>query len=326
MKFSAFAPMSLYRLSAREPDSKAVYRSLMDGYGDQFDKTVGGRIEALCFMNALAIARARKRIQQARDQRLPSRVVDLIERREAELGIVPGPNDSLAARRAVLVERSKLPSGGCRLAVETALQAALGADFIEYRVIPTASATVDPPNCGDWPMTLPRQDVPRKIVQLLAPVAFIGTPITVAYQAPPGATPLASIQAGIANTIVAGDVIVFEPGRPGQWDRVTVTDAVPPSDGPGTITATFTRPHESGAWGFTHPFPLWRSTRRDATVVVSAAAAQDPEKRRKVNDEMRRHARSVSTWAICAVDGPNLLRWQLGVSSLGFSTLQSVAL
>jgi len=310
--------MSLYRLSAKEPDSKAIYRSLMDGYGDQYDKSVGGRIEGLCFMYALGIARARKRIQQARDQRLPNKVVDLIERREAELGIVPGPHDTMAQRRAVLVERFKPPTGGCRLAIETALTAAIGADFIKYYVRPIGSEPNHPANAGDWPMNFQRNDVPRKIVKLDGPVAFTGVPVTVQFE-----------QLGGTPALIPGDVVVFDAGREGQADRVTIS-AITDSTGAFDetivlLTATFTRPHEAGAFGFTHPFPLWRSTRREAIIVVSAAAAQDPEKRRKVHDEMRRHARAVSVWNIVAANGTNTQEFQLGTACMGFSTLPAIA-
>ncbi len=68
----------------------------------------------------------------------------------------------------------------------------------------------------------------------------------------------------------------------------------------------FQRAHEAGTIA-TRSYPLWSSHRRYSLVVVSLSAAQDAEKRRKVNDLMARASKGVSQWAIVSDQGSFIL-------------------
>jgi len=333
--FSAFTPVDLYELSGATPIAERIYDSLISGLGGQYSPDggpppIGSRQEALCYMQALQIARARQRLHEARDQRLPSKVVDLLPVRETEYGLVPGPNDTIAQRQAAFAARKLLPKGGTKTNLIAALTALLGSDFVTLYVNPINTALNFPVTCGAWPQNLQRADAPRKIVKLTSPVDFIGTAKTVSYTTLP--TPLYPLGAQ-AEAIVAGDVVVFDTGSSGQIDRVNVTGAtvIPSFQGvspngtiSGTLTANFTRPHESGSMGYVGDFPLWLSPRRHMVVFVSAAAAADPERKRKVHDLMSRMVKATTTWAITASmpGSPNVsTQWQLGVPGLGYTTL-----
>jgi hypothetical protein len=63
--------------------------------------------------------------------------------------------------------------------------------------------------------------------------------------------------------------------------------------------ATFAYAHDLGATLTTGNFPNLISTQRLAIIAVSAAAAADREKRRKVDELMRKVARGVTRWQIC---------------------------
>ena len=65
--------------------------------------------------------------------------------------------------------------------------------------------------------------------------------------------------------------------------------------------ATFANAHDVGASVIAGNWPYWWSTQRFALIVVSSAAAVDPESRRKVDTFMSRVARGVSQWAIVQI-------------------------
>lgn len=89
-------------------------------------------------------------------------------------------------------------------------------------------------------------------------------------------------------------------------ELVTVTDVAltPPSGANASFgvcfQANFTKAHDVGATVVTGPFPYWWSTQRQLTVVVTPSASVDAEKRRQIDDLMRKPSRAVDTWAIVA--------------------------
>src|SRR5262249_11391681 len=89
--------------------------------------------------------------------------------------------------------------------------------------------------------------------------------------------------------------------------------------------AQFALAHDDGVFVTTMPYPLWASTKRHALIVLTSAAAADPEKRRRVHNLMRKIARGVSTWSICdggagKTNGP----FRVGVGRLGVTTIGAV--
>ena len=81
--------------------------------------------------------------------------------------------------------------------------------------------------------------------------------------------------------------------------------------------ATFTKAHDVGASVIAGNFPYWWSTARLSWIVVTAAAAKDPETRRKVDDYMRRAARGVSQWAIVSPTSQTAFAGTVGPTTVG---------
>lgn len=318
MELSCFAPIGLLQCSAEDPISVPIYEAQLASFGEPgvaFDQSEGSRIEAMCFARALGMARMQAHLEQAASERLPDQMYWMLPRREREYGILPAPHATFAQRIAVLSERMRLPTGSSAFEIEEALTRLLGDDFVAYRPTPIDDAVVVPADIGDHPMNLQHPDVTRKLVKLAAPVAFVGVPRTVGF----------SVEDG--PTLEVGDVVVFDPGKWGVADRVTISAIGGPEDAP-TLTATFTYAHDAGAWGTTMPYPEWTSSKRHSLVVLRAAAARDPEKRRIVNEQMARMVRATSTWDVVEAteDESGTEGFKLGEPSLGIRTLLPVSL
>jgi hypothetical protein len=332
MLLSSFAPLSLMRLSGREPDSRRIYQALIDGFGgldsNEYALVEGSRLEAWCFATALGIARTRMRLRQVVDQFMPLTAVEGLPLLEDELGLIPSPLATIAERRQAVAQRALAPVVPSKTNVIAALTAILGSALQGYHTTTPTAAHVWPTNLGDAPMNLQRASVPRKIVTLAGAVSFTGTPVNVNYTIPYLALPSAfAVATGAYDASMvpkAGDVFVFDVGRTGQMDRVTIAAAYAPSDGPGRLTAPFTRPHEAGVMGFTHPIPYWMSDQRHVLVVVTTAAAENAELRRQVNEYMRRTLRGSTTWDMVEGSSTATTAFALNSPSLSQRTLQAV--
>jgi hypothetical protein len=93
-----------------------------------------------------------------------------------------------------------------------------------------------------------------------------------------------------------------------------------------TLTATFTKPHPTGAVLLAGDWPYWHSTKRTALVVLSETAAEDPEARRKVNEQLARQAREVSRWQIAGGSSGGAGPFKVGVGKLGVTPIGTIAL
>lgn len=314
MLLSEFAPLGLMQLTSDEPESVDIYEALLACFGEQFSTEEGSRIELWCYSRAIELAFGKSVMEEAVEQRLPSKTTHMLPVLERDFGIVPAPNATLAQRRAVLVERFKLPTGGSAFEIRAALTRLLGADFIAYLPTDIDDATIVPAAIGDHPMNLKRPEITRKRVALAGAVSFIGIPQTVAFTNESGA-------------LEVGDVVVFDPGQYGLADRVTI-DAIGGTAEAPTLTATFTYPHSAGALGVTMPYPEWSSTKRHSLVVLKASAAADPEKRRVAHEEMARRARASSTWNVveASEDETETVAFMFDEESLDRRTLATVAI
>lgn len=284
-------------MTSKPSDAEMLYRAKIAALGGQYGEgdDLDPRMDAKAYAEAIREAVIRMLLRRAGEQLLPSKLVDMLPVREAEYGVVPGPNDSIATRRAVLVARAKVPRGSSLINMNNALRDLLGDDFvrIKTREADDPSESVDwPTNLGDQPMNLQRPDVPLKLVRLLDPVVTLGTELTIQYELASGPALLTR-----AQELAAGDVLVVSPETLGMEERVTVI-AAGQSEGPNFLRAIFTKAHDAGCLGTTQPFPMWTTTRRTILIVLKAAAAIDPEKRRKVHELMARIARGVTQWSI----------------------------
>lgn len=316
-RFSRFAPLGLFRFSRRKPDAAAIYEASVANLGGQFSLEEGSYTEATLHARALGLARVRRRLRAAAEQRLPSRVSCLLPVRERELGIVPGPVDTMADRRAVLAARYLIPRGGTKRNIESALTELLGADFIAYVPTPVADAETYPflPSTAVH-FALP--SVARRVIRVIGPI-LPGYAIY-PYETPPQPQDALTPE---AVDPVPGDVFVFSAGQVGLEERIPILSVDTTAK---TVAINAFGPHGAVAIGFTHPYPAWRSTKRHSLVVLSASAAADPEKRRRVNELMQRMARTVSTWDICAGSGSSTTGpFTVGGGLIGITTIGAVS-
>jgi hypothetical protein len=378
-KLSVFTKLGHLRLTSVPSHGELLYTAKVNGLGDQFAATEGSRMDALCYAQAMGEARVRYKLDRAFNQTLPTRLVDCLEKREAEFGVVPGLHDNVQARRATLAARYLLPQGNNYNNVRNALASSLGSAFVNYRITTTSEMIATPTNINDQPMSLRVAGVARLLARATDFVGAAGaatvkyTPIepagasieagdslvvepevtgicervTVSSASPlktvalTGAAAVGSSTVGYSFSaelppVVVGDVLTF--GNPSP-ESVTVTAATFTGGSTGTLTATFgfahasgdtatttpeftatfANPHSAGCLLTTMPFPSWQSTKRRAIIVLTAAAALDPDSRRKVNDLMKRMAREVSTWNIVPVSSTG----HTGAFSIGHSYLDA---
>lgn len=320
MKFSAFAPLGLLAFAAGPSPAKRIYDDMVRGLGGaEGDLGVmpGTYLDGKCFSRAIRIALARKHLIRAKRQTFPATVDVLITNREYEYGAVPAVDATIVERRAELSRRMTVPSQASQVILEAELTELLGDDFIALRTTSAAEAVVNPTSVGAAPENLQRPEVTRKVVRLSGAVSFIGIPQTVAYElveAPVAGNDVAE------QALVVGDVLVVDPGT-AIADRITATAV-----GGGFLTATFSKPHSASARGFTMPLPQQVSTKRHTVVVLTDAAAADPEKRRIVNEHLGRRMRATSTWGISGGTSSSTTGFEIGAFGLGMTTLAPIAL
>lgn len=320
MKFGAHAPFGLLAFSGKPSPAKLIYDDMIRGLGGvdgDLAPVKGTYLEAKCFATSIRSALARKHLIKARDQAFPDSIDTLIANREYEYGAAPPANANIVARREELARRMEPPVAATQANITTELTELLGDDFIQFRTTPQAEAVVNPATVGAAPANLQRPEVPRKIVALGGAVSFVGVAVTVAYEMI--ATPTAGDSVAELG-LVAGDVLVFEPGK-SVADRVTVT-----SVGDGVFTATFSKAHDADARGYTSPLPSQCSTKRHSLVVLTDAAAADPEKRRIVDDHLARRLRATSTWSITGGTLSSTTEFSFPNGLIYAATLSAIAL
>jgi hypothetical protein len=322
MRFSAFAPLGLYRLSSEIPLARRIYDSMKAQVGDELSMDVGTRQEAFCYASSLAIARAGKKQREGALQGLVAHVTEQLPNLERIYELVPGHTETTYSRKQNLAVAVRRPLVWTATRIEGALQELIGDGFYAYRPTPSSEATLGPAAIGDQPMNLQRANVARKIIRITQPISVgLGAPQSVTYElfdAPQSATALS------AQLPVTGDRFVVEPNIVGIGETVELTFAGTIAGLP-KITATFDNPHTNGCLAFTHPYPSWVSTKRHNLVITTPAVAQDPVWRRKIDRAMRRMVRGSSTWAIVqSSDGISTDSFESGVPNTSVLTLDPI--
>lgn len=101
-----------------------------------------------------------------------------------------------------------------------------------------------------------------------------------------------------------GQTVTVQGENGSSLEQVTVLAVSPTPQGYASsgpcFLAAFQKTHDAGATVVTGPFPYWWSTSRTLVVVLTAAAAADREKRRQVDEFLRKSAKGFDQWAICA--------------------------
>jgi hypothetical protein len=273
--------------SGEPSHGEKIYKQLKNAMAGQFpDPQVGDRSEAWMYATAMLVARARYAKERAANQMDPRYVVEMLPVRESEYGLVPGANDTIPQRHAALVAKYLLAQGARYTAVTAALTAAIGSDFLYYRVTKASEIFAFPAS----PALSGIFDIAKavgQVVHLTTPVAVLGVPRVVNYTA---ISPAALIQ--------TGDHVLVGVNNMGLAEVVTATAATST-----TFTATFTKSHDAGDVCTTRYFPYWLSTQGHVLVIVKPSTPNDPEKMRKVNTVMAEIMRSFVTWDVVPDDG-----------------------
>lgn len=315
MRFSAFTPLGLYRLSGSKPLARRVYDSLKAQVGDELSMDAGTRQEAFCYAASLAIARAAKKQREGALQGLVDHVTELLPTMERMFELTPARDETTYDRKVNLRLQFLRPSVWTASRISAVLSELIGDGFYAYRPTPVAEVTRGPAALGDQPMNLQRADVARKIIRITQAISIgLGVPQSVSYElfdAPVSATALS------AQLPVVGDRFVIEPNIYGIGETVEIEASTST-----TITATFNNAHTSGCLGFTHSYPSWTSTKRHSLIVVTPAIAQDRVWRRKIDHIMRHMARGSSTWSIVqSSDGLTTNVFEHGAPCVSCTTL-----
>jgi hypothetical protein len=313
--FSAFTPLGMLRLSGGPSHAERIFKSKRAALAKEFDLSKGSRYDAWCYAEAMREARILYSAERAGRQALPHGADVMLPKLERDLGLAPGPTASLAERRQLAAFRRRQPRPPTRYEVESSLRGLLGDDFLA--LVPTGvdDAAVYPADVGTSPANLVSPRVARRYIRLLEPVAFVSTPVQVAYEhLIPTGTP--------ADAVQKGERLVVEPEVQGITERVTVTAV---DDELQILLATFTRPHTAGCLATTMPFPTQQSTKRRSLVVLTPAAAVDPERRRVVNEYMARVCRATSCWDIAQGSGGTTGAFTVGVSPIAAETIAAVS-
>lgn len=338
--YSAFAPYGMMAYSSKPTHAESLYRSMVKGVGNEpgsdeakgtLSTAEGSRMEAKIYADAMALARARYVLEHAGAQVFPEQLVEMLDVREKEYGVTPGPRETVDERRDAVAAAFLLPRGAAKTEVENALLTLLGDRFVAYRPTPTSEAAQWPTALGDQPQNLQLPSVPRKLIRLTEDVlSGLGAPQFVRYERfVPDANPSAPL-----HSLLIGDVLVIDGGDLDRVETVTVTDLSfdePIFEGPiyATFQATFNNPHNAGVPGTTAPWPLWVSTKRHNLIVLTEEAALDPDARRKVNEQLRKQLRGVSTWQITAESSPGSMMlgpFTVGGGKLGITTIGKINL
>lgn len=303
--FSAFTPFGAgFAFSGAPSHGERIYRNMISSIGvDSLSTDEGTRMRGFCYASAMHAARVRYTLEHAGYQLDPLKITEMLPLREAEYGLVPGPYDSIDTRRATLAARILAQKGGDYNNIKNSLIALLGDDFAGY--VPTAfvDAWIYPPNIGDQPMNLVTNRLPKLLTITDTISTGLGAPQWVHYEA--FALPSVPDVDAQPTEVFVGEAFVVEPGQNLLQERITVSGVRELVVGQLELEATFNNPHGPDTLVTNMPYPYWLSSKRHNVCALVAAAAADPETRRKVNELLARTVRAVSTWSICQEDPMN---------------------
>ncbi len=328
--FSAFTKFGNgFAFSGAPAHGETIFRSMISNIGvESLSTEEGTRMRAFCYAQAMQAARVLYTLEHAGYQLDPLKVCEMLALREAEYGIIPGPNDSIDERRATLAARLLAPKGGAFNTIKNALITLLGDDFVQYIPTTYADSVLYPASLGDQPMNLaPANRLPKLLT--------IDTTISTGLGAPQWVVYTQRELAPVPDSTVAprqplvGETFVIEPGHNTQHETVTILAFREQIPGFLELQATFNNPHSAGVLASNIAYPYWLSTKRLNLVVMEALAATDAETRRKTNELMERMVRCVSTWYLvqesASVPGTTGT-FRVGVSGLGPQTIGDVTI
>lgn len=287
----------------------AMVADLNERDGENFDLASGKNFDSFVYARAYTIAMARHAVQRAYDNANPLLAYETLPLLEREYQLVPGPNDTITDRRNALAARMLLPLGAGRTNVTNALTTLLGSDFKYYRTTKNTERVNYPATGGASPGNFVD---PRTVIKRFT---VFGN-ISVGLGSPQWAE-LIPIEDDTPMPVI-GDRYVVDPETLGLTESVIVLDADQAGETGKRINATFTKPHSNGRVLTTQRYPYWTSNQRHSLVIVTRACAENADKRRQINELMRRIARGVSRWDIVPdLDGSHTAPFTAGDTVLG---------
>jgi hypothetical protein len=282
----AFGFFGHYAFSSKPTHGRSIYESMSEGLGESYNSDFDSLQSARLYATAVCLASAQYQLDKALNNRDPSKATDLLPKLEEDFRVTPGPYDTLKQRRDFLSTMVKVSRGNSKQVIEAALFAILGDEFVSYSHLAPVAFPTNPEYFG----VFSNRNEPVKQFFITKAVSVVGSPITVDYTVIPG-----------SDLPMARETYTVDPDPRSTIETVTIDSVVGSS-----LTATFYRSHEPGTIA-TRPYPFWSSHGRYSTIVVKLSAAQNSEKRRKMNELMTRAARGVSQWAIVSDQGSFVL-------------------
>lgn len=277
--FSCFTGFGFLEFSGEPSECEKVYHALVAGYrnpktGEQtIDTSPGTHQEAKIYGWANAIAAARVTLRRAANELRAETSYELLESHEEKFGMTPGPNDTVADRRAALAAKQKLTRGPRHEAIAEALTTIFGDFLVAYRPISTSEATAWPADPGAWnsPGLFRRPDAIAKSIRLLTAVTRTNGPIN-----PTASYPEGNITAG---TSLSESGATTAAGQAFMGDGNVLSTAVLPLKKLGSPTGkAYAKLYKaSGTWGNYVPTgeALATSEAFDPTVLTTSYVLYD---------------------------------------------------
>lgn len=278
----SFGSFGHYAFSSKPTHGRSIYESMCDGMGDAYNKDfTAGIQQARLYAQAMCLASAQYQLDRALNNRNPLKATELLGKLEDDYQVTPGPNATLDQRRRFLAALFKVSRGNSQGVIESALTTLLGTGFVSY----THGSPITFPALTAG--TFDKSAAKIKRFYILSPVSVIGVPVT-----------LPILVDSISESPIIGEQYSVDPNPYHATERITIANVF----GASAITATFAYSHEPNTIA-TRPFPVLASLRRSSVIKVTLAVAQDPEKRRQINELMAKAVRGVSTWSIVCNSG-----------------------
>lgn len=325
--WSAFTPYGQVAYSSRDTLSRQLFSALAKAYGREYSVKPNTHLGAKIYATARTLAAAALTVERGANQRDPLQVREMLPAQERQYRITPAPGETVDERRRFLAAKYMATKGATPNNVLLALTLVLGADLVAIvypPALPLTSEPADPGVAGFGNYEADNAPMNRFVLMqhLVHPEL--------------GATEFAYKPDVSFERLKAGDVVVAQYENWALAEKVTIASAreataLESYSLPGPYpraTATFSKVKEKGASVWTGPRPFWVGTGRHTLVVGTAAAARDPETRRKVDEVMTLLMTGVSTWSFVEQTstfprqaGPFLL----GTSFLGANPLDTVS-
>lgn len=330
--FSRFTPYGHLRFSSAKPIGEAIFDSMVKSYGapnENISDDPNSIAQIRLYAQAMGLARWQNNTEHAGNQYLPFKADELLPTLEAEYGVVVPADSTTYERQTVLARRMRKPRGAQRSSLTSTLSEVLGDDYIGFYTVPETGpeAAVTRPtdaDLGEGGANLQvKHTTPIKLGRINESFA-LAAGVTLTFE---------HVGGDITGALAPGSFIVVAPGKVGIQEFVQLDLSGPVTvnaDGSGTFkigSRPYPKAHGAGAYFTTGRYHYLVSTRREAIIVVSAAAARNRAKRDLVHEVMSRNTRGVDLWSIVEEVSPGIIGpFRVGVSPLGSTPLGEIGI